>query len=166
MNKTNHHILTLDIGGTNFRLALVDETGKILKHHKGQTHSEKGPEQAIRRIKSAATKMLADISPNPVRGMGVAIAGLVEPVTGVLLSSPNMLSWYNTPIKEILEREIQLPVWIGNDANLAVLGEYTFGAGRGYNDVIYLTISTGIGGGVITGGRLLVGSSGFGGELG
>jgi glucokinase len=159
-------VLALDVGGTHFRIAIVDENGQLLKQHKGESHAESGPKKSIGRINRAITDMLSDIKGGSLRGMGIAIAGLVTPRTGVLLTSPNMLSWYNTPIKEIFERELGIPVHVGNDANLAVLGEHRFGAGKGSNDVIYITVSTGIGGGVITGGKLLTGSSGFAGELG
>ena len=166
MNGKQRQVLALDVGGTHFRLALIDENGEILKQCKGESCAEEGPEQGTRRIMDAIPEMLSGIDIGAITGMGIAIAGLVTPETGVLLTSPNMLSWYNTPVKEIFERELKIPVQIGNDANLAVLGEHRFGAGRGSNDVIYITVSTGIGGGVITGGKLLTGSAGFAGELG
>jgi len=166
LSQSKHLILSLDLGGTQFRLALADEKGQLLRRYAAPIYSEQGPEQAIRRIKDAITEMLSDVDPAALRGMGVATAGLVTPGTGVLLTSPNLLSWYNTPLKEVFERELQFPVWVGNDANLAALGERRFGAGRGSDDLVYLTISTGIGGGVITGGKPLLGSSGFAAELG
>jgi glucokinase len=83
-----------------------------------------------------------------------------------LLTSPNLLAWYNTPIKAILEKELRLPVFVSNDATLAALGEYKFGAGVGCHDLIYITVSTGIGGGVIVGGKLLLGTRGFAAEVG
>lgn len=166
MSRSKHLVLSLDLGGTQFRLALADEKGQLLRRYAALIYSEQGPEQAIRRIKDAITEMLSDIDPVALRGMGVAAAGLVTPGTGVLLTSPNLLSWYNTPLKEIFEQELQFPVWVGNDANLAAMGERRFGAGRGSDNLVYLTVSTGIGGGVITGGKLLLGSSGFAAELG
>jgi glucokinase len=110
--------------------------------------------------------LLSGINRSTVSGMGAAIAGLVTQDTGVLLTSPNLLAWYHTPVKEIFERELKLPVWVGNDATLAALGEYKFGAGKGCHDLIYITVSTGIGGGIITGGKLLLGTSGFAAEVG
>ena len=166
MSQSNHFVLALDIGGTHFRLALADQKGQLLRQCKGHSSPENGPEQAIERIKDAATEMLSGLEPGSVRGMGIAVAGLITPATGVLLTSPTLLSWYNTPLKEIFEKELQLPVWVGNDANLAALGEHRFGSGIGCDDLIYITVSTGIGGGVITGGKLLTGSSGFAAELG
>jgi glucokinase len=166
LRQSNHLILALDIGGTHFRLALADQKGQLLRQCKGQSSPDNGPEEVTGRIKDAISEMLADIEPGSVKGMGIAVAGLVTPATGVLLTSPNLLSWYNTPLKDMFEKELQLPVWVGNDANLAALGEHRFGAGAGSDDLIYITVSTGIGGGVITGGKLLTGASGFAGELG
>ena len=166
MSNDGRRVLALDIGGTNFRLALVDEDGSILKQNRGSSRSEDGPEAAIRTVLEAAGDVLAGTEPGSLAGMGIAIAGLVTPKTGVLLTSPNLLSWYNTPVKDIFEREFRIPVSVGNDANMAVLGEHRFGAGAGSDDVIYITWSTGIGGGVIIGGKLLTGSCGFAAELG
>jgi len=166
LSRNGSFVLALDVGGTHFRIALVDEKGQILKQFKGQTYTEGGPDEGIGKITDAIADMLTASERDTVRGMGIAIAGLVTPATGVLLTSPNLLSWYNTPVREVFERKLRIPVKVGNDANLAVLGEHRFGAGRGSSDVIYITVSTGIGGGVITGGKLLTGSSGFAGELG
>jgi len=166
LSQSNQLVLTLDIGGTHFRLALADEKGQLLRQGKGDSRPESGPEEALGRIKEAIAEMLSGIEPGSVSGMGIAVAGLVTPTTGVLLTSPNLLSWYNTPLKEIFEHELQLPVLVGNDANLAALGEHRFGAGVGSDDILYITVSTGIGGGVISGGKLLTGSSGFAGEIG
>jgi glucokinase len=156
----------MDVGGTHFRIALASEKGEILKQYKGPSNADKGPNAAVGSIIQSIREMLSDFDAGSVTGMGIAIAGLVTPRTGVLLTSPNMLSWYNTPLKDIFERELQMPVAVGNDANLAVLGEHRFGAGIGSDHVIYITVSTGIGGGVISGGKLITGSCGFAGELG
>lgn len=166
MTSGKKQVLALDVGGTNFRLALVGEDGGILAQCRGGNPSEGGPGDAIRTILEAADELLSGVERGSLSGMGIAIAGLVTPETGVLLTSPNMLSWYNTPIKDIFRRELGIPVYVGNDANMAVLGEHRFGAGVGSDDVVYITWSTGIGGGVIAGGRLLTGSHGFAGELG
>ncbi len=166
MSQSNSFILALDIGGTHFRLALADEEGRLLKQLKGQSFPEQGPQATIERIKDAAIEMTSGLPPGSVRGLGIAIAGLVTPATGVLLTSPNLRNWYKTPLKEAFEKELRIPVLVGNDANLAALGEHRYGAGVGSDDLIYITVSTGIGGGVITGGRLLTGSCGFAAELG
>jgi glucokinase len=165
LSQRKHLILALDLGGTQFRLALANEKGELLKRHAAPVKPD-DPEQTIERIKDAISDSLSGINRSTVRGMGVAIAGLVTQDTGVLLTSPNLLAWYNTPIKAIFEQELQLPVSVGNDATLAALGEYKFGAGKGCHDLVYITVSTGIGGGVVTGGKLLLGTCGFAAEVG
>ncbi len=166
MSQDNRLILALDFGGTQFRLALTSGQGKLLRRHAGPIYSQHGPDQAISRIKDAIRDMLDGVDEAALLGMGIAAAGLITPETGVVLTSPNLRTWYNTPLKDIFEEELQFPVWVGNDANLAALGEHRFGAGRETNDLVYLTVSTGIGGGVIIGGKLLLGSSGFAAEPG
>jgi len=112
LSNDGRRVLALDIGGTNFRLALVDEDGSILKQNRGGSRSEDGPEAAIRTVLEAAGDVLAGAEPGSLAGMGIAIAGLVTPKTGVLLTSPNLLSWYNTPVKDIFEREFRIPVYL------------------------------------------------------
>ncbi|MBE0481223.1 MAG: ROK family protein [Dehalococcoidia bacterium] len=159
-------VLALDIGGTFFRIALADANGVILKQHKEPSNPELGPRATISRIKEEMQTLLSDVDRDSVLGLGIAVAGLVMPAPGILLTSPHMLKWYNTNFKEAFAREPGFPVWVGNDANLAVLGEHAFGAGKGIKDLVYLTVSTGIGAGVLIDGRLLLGSVGFAAELG
>lgn len=166
MSQRKHLILVLDLGGTQFRIALANDEGELLRRHAEPLDAPDKPEQTIGQMKNAIKEMLSGIDLALLRGMGVAVAGLVKPTDGVLLTSPNLLDWYNTPMKDIWEQELHLPVWVCNDADLAALGEHRFGAGRGIDDLIYITVSTGIGGGVITGGKLLLGASGFAGEVG
>lgn len=147
-------------------MALANEKGKLLKRYAEPVYSPDEPAQTIARIGDAMRTMLSGVDRAMVKGVGVAVAGLVMPETGVLLTSPNLPAWYNTALKSIWEQELQLPVWVCNDASLAALGEYRFGAGRGVDNLVYITVSTGIGGGVIAGGRLLLGASGFAGEVG
>ncbi|MEE8470278.1 MAG: ROK family protein [Dehalococcoidia bacterium] len=166
MSQGKDLILTLDLGGTQFRMALANEKGELLKRYAEVMDSPDDPARTIGQMKDAAREMLLGIDSAEMSGMGIATAGLVEPVTGVLLTSPNLPAWYGTRLKDIWEKELELPVWVCNDANLAALGEHRFGVGKGVEDLIYITVSTGIGGGVITGGKLLLGASGFAGEVG
>lgn len=166
MSQDRNLVIAIDIGGTHFRVALVSDEGVILERHADLVNSDQPPDHALGRIRDAAADMLSRAGRERVRGVGAATAGLVTPGTGVLLMSPNLPTWYNTPLKQIWERELELPAWVGNDANLAALGERRFGAGRGSDDLVYITCSTGVGGGVITGGRLVSGFRGFAGEIG
>jgi glucokinase len=94
------------------------------------------------------------------------VPGLINPREGVIIEAPNVSGWINLPIKELLVSHFNVPVFLGNDANLAALGEWKFGAGIGHNNLLYLTISTGIGSGVIIDGQLLVGEQGLAAEFG
>lgn len=166
MSQGKHLVIALDLGGTQFRVALANDKGELLRRYAEPISSPDEPERTLGRMRDAFSEMLTGIDRAEVRGMGAAVTGLIKPSSGVLLTSPNLLAWYNTPLKDIWERDLQVPVWVCNDANLAALGERRFGAGKGASDLVYLTVSTGIGGGVVIGGRLLVGSAGFGAELG
>jgi len=156
----------VDLGGTNIRTARFASNSHIPEAKaKHPTHAAEGPEAVYRRIEEAIREVApADLS--EVAGVGIAIPGPTDPFQGIVLKGPNLPGWINIPLKEIMEPRLGRPVFLGNDANLAALGEWKFGAGRGHDDVLYLTISTGIGGGVITGGRLLLGARGLGAEVG
>jgi glucokinase len=98
--------------------------------------------------------------------VSLAVAGPSDPYKGIVIEAPNIAGWINLPIKNLLERQFNAPVSLGNDANLAALAEWKFGAGRGHHHLIYITVSTGIGGGVIIDDRLLLGHRGLAAELG
>lgn len=159
-------ILVLDLGGTQFRLALANRDGKLLSRYAAPTHAAQSQRRLIGRINRAIREITSDIDLKQVLGMGVAVAGLVNPETGVLLSSPNLPRLRNVPLKALLEREIKAPVWLANDASLAALGEHRFGAGRGFSHLVYITVSTGIGGGVIIDNGLFLGGQGYSAEIG
>lgn len=159
-------ILAIDLGGTQFRVALADHEGKFLKRFSALTRAKEGHEQVLRRINKAVRELVADIGFGAIRGMGVAVAGPLNLENGVLIASPNMPGWTDIPLKQLWEEEFQLPVYVCNDASLAALGEHRYGAGRGIDNFIYITVSTGIGGGVIIDGRLYLGATGLAGEVG
>jgi glucokinase len=101
-----------------------------------------------------------------VLSIGAAFPGPLDPFAGVIISAPNIKGWENLPIRQILRDRFHVPVAVGNDANLAAVAEWRFGAGRGHHNLVYLTISTGIGGGVIIEDQLLLGMRGLAAELG
>jgi glucokinase len=101
-----------------------------------------------------------------VKAIGIASPGPLDPHTGTILATPNITEWQNFPLAPKLSQHFNVPVHLDNDANLAALAEWQFGAGKGHQNLVYLTISTGIGGGVITHGCLLQGFHGMGAELG
>lgn len=165
MPTTPRIYIGVDVGGTSIRAAAFNNSNHIPEHKTKQpTLAAEGPEAVTRRIAMA----IRDVAPNmdQVAGIGLALPGPIDPYQGVIYSAPNLPGFDNLPIRKIMEKLLDRPVFVGNDANVAALGEWKFGGGRGHNDVLYLTISTGIGGGVVTGGRLLVGANGLGAELG
>ena len=171
---TSPVFIGVDVGGTSIRAARFDgHTHTPAAKLKSPTQSSKGPEAVMQRIERIIREVA---SPDPaassgqtlegVAGVGIIAPGPLDPFTGVVLAAPNIPGWENIPLKKVMEERLGRPVFLGNDANVAALGEWKFGAGRGYNDVLYITISTGIGGGVISAGKLLLGARGLAAEVG
>jgi len=113
-------------------------------------------------------QLIRDVTPpgETIQAVGIAVPGPVDPRNGTIVTAPNLPEWVGVPIPQKIQEEIGAPAFLGNDANLAAVGEWRYGAGKGHHHLIYLTISTGIGGGVISNDHLLVGASGLGAELG
>ena len=160
------YALVADVGGTRTRVALVDATGAIVVRHSAETLAREGREAVMNRL-ADALEHVASERRTEIKGVGLSLASPVEPGTGVMYNPPNLGSEWHlfTPIPMLQER-LSLPVYAENDATLGALGEHAFGAGRGCDNMVYMTVSTGIGGGVIIGGNLYTGTNGFGGEIG
>lgn len=158
-------IIGVDLGGTQIRAALADAQGKIIQRVSQPTIADEGPEAVLGRIKEAIRRVLpAEIG--RVSAIGFAAPGPLDPWKGIIMDAPNLPGWKNVPLKDLMGEEFDLPVFVGNDANLAALAEQRFGAGQGAADLIYITVSTGIGGGIIAHNRLLLGAQGFAAEVG
>lgn len=155
--------IAIDIGGTQMRAAAYPiDSLEPLKVNRIPTQGTRlSPEERLSKLIESVWPEKAD-----VLAIGAAAPGPLNPATGVVLSAPNIPKWENFELQQYIEKKFNTPAQIGNDANLAALGEWKFGAGRGHHHLIYLTISTGIGGGVIVDDRLLVGANGLAGELG
>jgi len=158
-------VLGIDIGGTKTALALVDCKGVMSK--KILVPSEAASMDLLDIIVKKSKALIATCgSDNKVIGIGVGFPGVISTTDDKIVYAPNLKDWEGLDFKGRLENLIQLPVFIENDCNSAVIGESLYGAGKGIKDFTYLTISTGIGGGIISGGNLLKGNNGFGGEVG
>jgi glucokinase len=157
----------VDLGGTNARLALVAEGG-IVDSLRFATEAQAGPADLLRRLAGAAREMAARAEGMglTVAGLGVACPGVLDRTAGAVRFSPNLPGWRDIPLVSELTRLTGMPVALENDANLYALGEHRFGGGRGRADLACLTLGTGVGGGLILEGRLVVGPLGCGGELG
>lgn len=160
------YIVGIDLGGTQIRACLADMRGNILYQARQPTLAREGLQSVLDRMEQEVAQVLRDIKHNDVLGIGIASPGPLDPRTGVVIAPPNLPGWDNVPLRDIISQKFALPVFVNNDANLAALAEYRFGAGQGALDMVYLTISTGIGGGIICGGQLLLGAHGLAGEPG
>ncbi|MCY4579326.1 MAG: ROK family protein [Chloroflexi bacterium] len=160
------YALVADVGGTQTRVALVDPAGSITARHSTATLAHEGRDAVMERL-AGALQHVASTQPTDIKGIGLSLASPVEPGTGVMYNPPNLGPEWNlyTPVP-LLQERLSLPVVAENDATLGALGEHAFGAGRGSSNMVYMTVSTGIGGGVIINDRLYTGTSGFGGEIG
>lgn len=158
-------LIGIDLGGTRIRAARFDLKLNIQRRVETFTGAQDGPEAVIGRL----IEQIRRVWPSNgalVAGIGVSSPGPLNPYTGEVIAPPNLPGWHHVPLSARLQNTFGVPVYLGNDANLAALAETQLGAARDCKDVIYLTISTGIGGGVIIDGKLLIGSAGLGAECG
>jgi len=166
MVKKEGVYLGIDLGGTNIGTAAVKD-GKVLAYHKTKTQASKGPEVVIERIEKTVLKVAEELncSPSDFQALCIGAPGAVELETGVVNDAPN-LDWIDVPLGTTLEKNLGLPVFVDNDVNVGVLGEFVHGAGRGHKDMVGVFVGTGIGGGVIINGEMHYGGRGSAGEIG
>ncbi len=165
-------MLAVDWGGTWCRVALIDRHGEVLWQARRPNHRGGSTDQYL----ALGASLLAEaftVEGVQAGGIGIAVAGPVDPESGILYQPPNLMALDGISLKRIWQDQYGLPVVLGNDANLAALGEFHFGAGRDATQaghpprsLFYVTVSTGIGGGAIEGGSLLVGANGLTAEVG
>lgn len=156
--------IAVDIGGTQIRAALCDAAGTIYRRVADLTAGHEGPDAVMSRIERAIRQVWP--ADGQVIAIGVAAPGPLDPWSGVVLDAPNVPGWKDYPLRDIIQERFDTPALAGNDANLAALAEQRFGAGQGKSDLIYITVSTGVGGGIIVNGELVLGGHGLAGELG
>lgn len=157
----------VDIGGTSTKIGLVDSENKLLATGKVVTDYTKSPEELIGKIAAGVLKLLDEngMVIEQCRGVGIGVPGTVNRKTGEVLYSNN-LKWENINLAEEMGRYLPIPISIANDADCATLGETAAGAGKGYENLVMLTLGTGVGGGIIINGKLFTGSRQGGSELG
>ncbi len=152
----------VDIGGTKVMLALVTAEGLTLKRERIETRAEEGPRKVVERIAETMKKIIGG---EKVTAVGLGVPGPIDFSRGVVTLAPN-LGWKNVAIVDLFAEHFDLPIFLENDALVAAWGEKTLGAGKDFDHFIYMTISTGIGGGLILNGKLYRGAYGAGGEIG
>lgn len=156
-------VLALDIGGTKLAVGLVFPDGRLDRYLVAPSRRDEGPERVIARLFDLGREAHGDTS---IAGVGISCGGPLDARAGVLLSPPHLPGWIDVPIVEMAREAFGVPAFLENDATAAVLGEHRFGVARGADTVVYLTVSTGVGGGTIVNGRVHRGAAGNGGELG
>jgi len=154
----------IDLGGTKIALGTVDEEGNVVEMLRYETDARGGPEAVIGQIAGGVLHLKRE-SDLDIVGMGIGVAGQIDPGTGAVYCAPN-LDWHDIPLRDELERRSGLPAAVTNDVRAALWGEWLFGAGRGASDLICVFVGTGIGGGIVSRGRVLEGCSNTAGEIG
>ncbi|HWZ33725.1 MAG TPA: ROK family protein [Bryobacteraceae bacterium] len=156
----------VDLGGTNLRAAAIDDHGKMIEKVSGSTHLKAGRDAVVDDMVQAIEGLRTRMAGRTLAGIGVGVPGFILMDKGIIVGSNNLPQFENYPVRDEIERRLGARVILENDANAAALGEKWMGAGREVNDLVLLTLGTGVGGGIISGGRVLEGSAGMAGEIG
>lgn len=156
-------VVGVDLGGTQIRAVLADQSGKIRARETMLTRAEEGSSAVLKRIRQAIDSVTGD---KQIAALGIGAPGPTDPYKGVVLMGPNLPGWDHVNLCELLEDHVHVPVYVGNDANVAGLAEHRYGAGQGVAHMVYITVSTGIGTGVIIDNRMLLGVRGLAAEIG
>ncbi len=150
--------LAVDLGGTNLRVALVDRRGRISSRRSIETLAREGREAVMGRLMGMSERLASGVERSSLAGIGVSGAGATHPRTGTVHNAPNLPGWNGYSPKKALEEGYGLLASVANDADLAALAEHHCGAGRGHENMVYITVSTGIGGGLVFDGKLCTGA--------
>ena len=158
-------VIGVDLGGTQMRAARFNAQLQMLDRVAEPTLAHEGQERVCERLLDVIGRVLP-ADPTTVLGIGISAPGPINPHTGVIVAPPNLPGWHNVSLRKLIEDRFGFTTYVGNDANVAALAEATRGAAYGYRYVIYLTVSTGIGSGIIDDGHLVLGTHGLGAEAG
>jgi glucokinase len=154
------------MGGTNLRAAAIDDQGKMLDKIAGATHLKAGRDAVITDMVQSISTLRSRLGQYDLAGVGVGVPGFIQIEEGVIIGSNNLPEFDHFPIRKEIEKRLDAKVILENDANAAALGEKWMGAGREVNDLVLMTLGTGIGGGIIVNGDILRGHLGMAGEFG
>jgi glucokinase len=172
INVNAPYVLGVDLGGTNVRAAVIDRAGHQIGSGRAASQATDGVEITVGQIVHAAKTAIssAGVAVSDVAGMGIGAPGHIDPAGGTVKWAPNFYQngqpYRNIALAEPIQMQLGVPVLMGNDANVAALGEYRFGAGQGVRSLVMVTLGTGIGGGIILDGKLWTGITGGAGEIG
>jgi len=165
-DENPRYSIGVDLGGTNLRAAAIDSTGRMLGKVAGQTQLSAGPDAVVRDMVAAIVKLRSEFGEDRLAGVGIGSPGIIVMETGMIMEMPNLPGFEGFPLRDRVNRALGAPVILENDANAAALGEKWVGAGKDVDDLILLTLGTGIGGGIIHRGEIMHGAVGMAGELG
>jgi glucokinase len=170
MKNAPRVVVGVDIGGTKVAAGLVNGEGEILARNRTPMLTTGAPSNGLTAVSTAIRGLFTDASSqNQISAIGICAPGPLNPTTGVIINPPNLPIWHNYPLAEEMRRAYKVPIRVDNDANAAALAEAKWGAGRGYRNIFYATLGTGIGTGIILDGRIFHGKTGAaaeGGHLG
>ncbi|NLE43634.1 MAG: ROK family protein [Chloroflexi bacterium] len=163
-----HLVVGIDLGGTKISTALVTGTAQIVARDYRETRASDGQDAIIDRMMEASRLVMAQagVAPDRIAAVGVGSPGPLDIEAGIVRGAPNLPGWHYVPLKQRIEESLGIATFLENDANAAAVGEHRFGAGQGVDHMIYVTVSTGIGGGLILNGSVYYGVSGTAGEIG
>jgi glucokinase len=161
-------ILGIDLGGSKILTAVVKSEGEVLSSNESTTRATEGQDIVIQSIVDSAHSAMkqASCTISEISAIGIGAPGISNPEAGILFTSPNLPGWRNVLLRDIIQNKLDKKTFLINDANAAALGELYFGAAHGTHNFIYITLSTGIGGGIVIDGKIYTGAIGTAGEIG
>lgn len=165
MGKSDKYAVGVDLGGTNLKIGIVSDHGKLVKSISLKTEADYGPKKVIDNILSGIEQILRK-NKLRIQGIGVGCPGVVSIKKGIVENAPNLPGWRNIKLGSIVKKEFDLDVHVENDANAAAIGELIFGAGKKYSSFIMVTLGTGVGGGIVFNKKIFRGEFGAAGEIG
>lgn len=162
------YYIGVDLGGTNIVVGIVDAEGNIISKKSVKTYAQRPFDQIVADMAACVNDLLgsAGIGLDDIKSIGIGSPGTLDTQTGVMVYANNFLHGTNVPLRDLMRRHIDKPVYLGNDANAAALGEVICGAAKGCKDVVMVTLGTGVGGGIVIDGKIYEGQYSAGAELG
>ena len=165
MAKTEKYAIGVDLGGTNIKIGIVSQRGKLLKKISLSSKAEGGPDKVVKQIRLGIKEILSK-NKKKIRGIGIGSPGVVSIKKGTVENPPNFPGWTKVNLGNIISKEFDIDCHVENDANAAAIGEMIFGTGKRYNSFVMITLGTGVGGGIILNRKLYRGEIGAAGEVG
>lgn len=165
MAKTEKYAIGVDLGGTNIKIGIVSQKGKIVRKTSLSSKADLGPEKVVRQIKIGIKEILSQ-NKLKIRGIGIGAPGVVSIKKGSVENPPNFPGWTKVNLGSIIKKEFGITCHVENDANAAAIGEMIFGTGKKYKSFVMITLGTGVGGGIIIDRKMYRGEIGAAGEVG